>query len=108
MLYRFYPQKDFAKACSRPHSGSKLPYRTVKEMRELYPDGSFAVIGEIGSIARFPFSGDLLITKSGNAIPILPRGSLKRPFEWVTGYIAVGQHTYIATIGSLIPTFLRR
>lgn len=108
MIFRFDPQADSAKPCKRPHSGSKLPYRTVKEMRELYPDGSFAVIGEIGGIARFPDSGDLLITESGNAIPIFPRGSLKRPFEWISGYIAVGNHTYLAVIGSLIPTFFRR
>ena len=108
MLYRFYPQADSVKPCKRLHSGGKPPYRTVKEMRELYPDGDFTVIGEIGGISRFPDSSDRLIVETGSAIPILPRGSLKRPFEWVSGYIAVGKHTYIAVIGSLIPAFLRR
>lgn len=77
-------------------------------MRELYPGGNFTVIGEIGGIARFPDSGDRLIVETGSAIPILPRGSRKRPFEWVSGYIAVGKHTYLAVIGGLIPAFLRR
>ncbi len=108
MLYRFYLQTDPAKPCNRPHSGSKLPSLTVKEMWELYPDGNFAVIGEIGGIPWFLGSGDLLITEDGNSIPIFPRGSLKKPFEWVCGYVAVGKHTYIAVIGGLLPSFLRR
>lgn len=108
MPYRIDPQEDSAKPCGKPRGRNKLSYRTVKEMRGLYPDGNFTVIGEIGGIARFPDSGDRLIAETGSAIPILPRGSLKRPFEWVSGYIAVGKHTYIAVIGSLIPAFLRR
>lgn len=108
MPYRIDSQENSANSCGKPRGGNKLSYRTVKEMLELYPDGNFTVIGEIGGIARFPDSGDLLIEETGNAIPILPRGSLKRPFEWVCGYIAVGKHTYIAVIGGLIPAFLRR
>lgn len=108
MPYRIDPQESPIKPCGKPRGGTKFSYRTVKEMRELYPDGNFTVIGEIGGIARFPDSGDRLISETGSAIPILPRGSLKRPFEWVCGYIAVGNHTYLAVIGSLIPTFLRR
>lgn len=100
MLYRCYPQAVSERLCRRPCIGSNLPYHTVKEMRKLYPDSSFAVIGEIGGIARFPCSGDRLITEAGNAIPIFPRGSLKKPFEWISGYIAV--------IGGLLPSFLRR
>ena len=108
MPYRIDPQESSAKPCGKPCGRNKLSYRTVKEMHRLYPDGNFTVIGEIGGIAQFPDSGDRLIVETGHTIPILPRGSLKRPFEWVSGYIAVGKHTYIAVIGGLIPAFLRR
>lgn len=109
MLFRCYPQTDSAKSCRNPCIEGNLPYLTVKEMRKLYPDGgNFAVIGEIGGLPWFPGSGDLLITEAGNSIPIFPKGSLKKPFEWVRGYVAVGKHTYIAVIGGLLPSFLRR
>jgi hypothetical protein len=77
----------------------------MKEMRELYPDRNFVVIGEIGGIAQSPYSGNLLIRGTGKAIPIFPRGSLKKPFEWISGYIVVETRIYIAAIGSLIHAF---
>ncbi len=108
MIYRPDPQKGSARFYREPRSRSKLPYRTVKEMRELYPDDNFAVIGEIGGFAQSPNSGDLLITETGKAIPVLPRGSLRKPFEWFAGYIAVGGNTYLAAVRGLLPAFLRR
>lgn len=107
MLYRLYPQTCSAKFYTEPRSRSRLPYRTAKEMRELYPDNNFAVIGEIGGFARPPNDRDRLLTEDGTILPILPRGSLKRPFEWVSGYIEVGENTYLAAIRGVIPTFPR-
>ena len=107
MLYCVYPQTGLTKLYTEPHSGSKLPYRTVKEMREIYPHHDFTVIGEIGGFARPPNNRDRLLTKDGKVLPILPRGSLKRPFEWVAGYVAVGKSTYLAAIRGVIPAFSR-
>jgi len=76
--------------------------------RERYPDERFVIIGEIGGIARPPNGIDLLIAETGKVIPILPRGSLKKPLEWVAGYVGVDKDTYIAAVKSLIPSFLRR
>lgn len=101
MLYRIEPQINSLKFYREPHSGSKLPYRTVKEMREFYPNGNFVIIGEIGSVKLPPKDGDCLIISSGNQIPILPRGSHIKPLEWVTGYVAVGENTYLAVLGSM-------
>ncbi|MBR0600275.1 hypothetical protein [Sinanaerobacter chloroacetimidivorans] len=100
MLYRIDPQMDSLKFYREPNSGSKLPYRTVKEMREFYPDGNFVIIGEIGCVAQPPNDGDCLLLESGEQIPILPRGSLRKPFEWIAGYVAVGENTYLAALGS--------
>jgi len=108
MLYRIYQQMDSAKFYTEPHSRSSLPYRTEKEMRIRYPDGNFSVIGEIGNLAQFQTVGDALLSDNGMQIPILPRGTLKKPFEWVAGYVAVEKNTYLAAINSLIPLFLRR
>ncbi|SBW11196.1 conserved hypothetical protein [uncultured Eubacteriales bacterium] len=108
MLYRIYPQTDAAKFYMEPHSGSSLPFLTVKKMRKIYPDDHFTVIGEIGGISRPPDNGNRLVTETGEVVPILPRGSLRRPFEWVAGYVAVDKSTYLAAIRSLIPSFLRR
>lgn len=108
MLYRIAPQTDALKLYREPRSGSKLPYRTVKEMKQLYPNENFAVIGEIGGVVRPPKEGDRLLLGDGKTISILPRGSLRKPFEWVDGYIAVNSTSYLAAIKGLIPSFLRR
>lgn len=85
MLYRLDPQANSAKLYTEPRSGSRLLYRTVKEMRKRYPDGDFAIVGEIGGFARPPNDGDELLTDDGGQIPVSPRGSRIRPFERVGG-----------------------
>ncbi len=100
MLYRLDPQANSAKLYTEPRSGSRLLYRTVKEMRKRYPDGDFAIVGEIGGFARPPNDGDELLTDDGGQIPVSPRGSRIRPFERVAGYVAVGKNTYLAALSS--------
>ena len=108
MRYRIYPQKDSVKFYAEPHSKSKLPYYPAKEMREKYPSGNYVIIGEIGSFARPPTDGDKLLMEGGKEIPILPRGSLKKPIEWIAGYIAVGNNIYVAVVRGIFSAFLRR
>lgn len=107
MLYRLYPKTDEVRIFTEPRSRCRLPFRTVKEMRARYPSENFVIIGEIGSFARPPTAGDQLLTGDGQALPILPRGSLKWPFEWITGYIPVRENTYLALVKSMLPAFLR-
>jgi phospholipase/carboxylesterase len=107
MVYQIDLQMNFAKLFQEPHSRMRVPYHTVKEMREFYPNDNFAVIGEIGGITRPPGEGDLLMLGSSITVPIQPRGSLKKPFEWVSGYIAVGRNTYIGAVRGLFPSFLK-
>lgn len=80
----------------------------MKKMREQYPGGDFVIIGEIGNFAETLGCPDMLLTSTGKAVPIFPRGSLIKPFEWVAGYIAVGENTYVAAVRSIFPSFLRR
>lgn len=108
MLYRIDPQSDSLKFYREPYSGSRLPYHTVRGMRELYPDGSFVIIGEIGCAARPPNDGDRLLIANGKFIPILPRGSLRKPLEWIIGYVAVDKNTYLAAIRSLLTIFSKK
>lgn len=89
MLYRIYPQTSVLKFYREPHSKTKLPYRTEKEMKKLYPDGNFTIIGEIGGIAKPTKDSDYLSVDDDKIITILPRGSLIKPFEWIAGYVEV-------------------
>lgn len=107
MIYRPYAQADQTRIFTQKYSRSKIPYRTAKKMRELYPDGRFVIIGEIGNFAKTAQDQDMLLTAAANAISIFPRGSLRAPFEWIAGYIAVGENTYIAVVKCLFPSFLR-
>ena len=77
-------------------------------MKEMYPEEDFVVIGEIGICAETFNTQDILLTDDGKLVPIFPRGSLTKPFEWIAGYIAVGENTYVAAVRSIYPPFLQR
>ena len=107
MLYHIYLQTNQTRIFKEKYSRSKIPYRTAKKMRELYPGGGFVIIGEIGNFAETLEDQDVLLTNCGIAIPIFPRGSLIKPFEWISGYIAVEENIYVAAVRSIFPAFLR-
>lgn len=106
MFYRLYPQTKKTQVFTEKHSQSKLPYHSAKKMRELYPEGGFVIIGEIGNFANTFADQDVLLTDFEKKVPIFPRGSRIKPLEWVAGYIAVGENTYVAAVRSLFPSFL--
>lgn len=87
-------------------SHGKIQYITVREMKKLYPDENFVIIGQIGSLSHEPTVGDWLCTEDGKIIPILPRGSLKKPFEWVVGYTEVQDKKYVAVVGGFFHMFM--
>jgi phospholipase/carboxylesterase len=106
MIYRLYPQTG-TRLFTGKYGRYRIPYLPVKKMRELYPKSGFVIIGEIGGLAKVSGCQDKLLTSTGKEISIHPRGSMTRPFEWVAGYIAVGENTYVAVVRSLLPSFLR-
>ena len=106
MLYQIDMQSVNLRFFTEPRSFIKIPYYTVKEMRNRYPDRNFAVIGEIGGIARASGKCDKICVEEGKELPILPRGSLKRPFEWVIGYAGVQGNRYVAVIGGIFHLFM--
>ena len=105
MIYRIKAQMDSPKFYREPHSGNNIPYQTVKEIRKLYPDNNFTVIGEIGGFAQYSDSMDLLDIGDVKTIQILTRGSMKVSIEWVAGYVEVDTNSYIAAIRSIISFF---
>lgn len=84
------------------YSHCPIAYYSKQKMNELYPNGGYEVIGEIGNFAKKYAEQDVIVTDTGKSIPIFPRGSLKKPFEWVSGYAAVEENTYVAVVKSLI------
>lgn len=108
MRYQIEHQDGPVKQFREPRSGSLIPYHTAKNMRERDPNGTFHVIGEVGCFARPPDKGDVLIAGDGKEIPVHPRGSLIRPFEWVAGYIPVGKNSYIAAIRNPLCWLMRK
>lgn len=99
MVYQIHIEARKTRLFTDMHSHIRIPYRTLKEMRRLYPDGDFVIIGEIGCMARTAAEGDRLCLEDGREIPILPRGSFKWPFERIIGYAEVQEKYYVATIG---------
>lgn len=107
MIYRLYPQEKQTKIFMGKYSRSEIPYLPVKKMRKMYPDGGFVVIGEIGNFARSPSGQDMLLICDGAQAPIFPRGCVRRPFEWIVGYAAVEEDTYVAVVHNPFSAFLR-
>ncbi len=106
MIYQLNPQPNTTNIYTTPFNSSRIPCLTTKEIRAFYPHGNFVIVGEIGSLARPPDGRDTLLA-GGSEIPILPRGSLIWPFEWIAGYVPIGENTYVAVVGSPFLSFLR-
>lgn len=106
MYYQIYTMAGKTRFFTEVRSFSKIPYITAGEMKKRYPDKNFVIIGEIGSLGSTTENGDWLYLENGEVIPILPRGSLKIPFEWVVGYTAVQENSYVAVIGGILHLFV--
>lgn len=103
MTYWFYPNGNNTMHMMERHSRRRIAYYSKQKMDELYPNCSYEVIGEIGNFAKKYSGQDVIVVDTGKCIPIFPRGSLMKPFEWVVGYAAVGENTYVAVVKSIIP-----
>lgn len=86
-----------------PNSTTIITYYSKSKMKKLYSKNEYEVIGEIGNFTKKYPKQDEILAETGKRIPVFPRGSLKCPFEWVTGYAAVGEDTYVAVVKSIIP-----
>ena len=107
MEYQFYLKPNYTNCMTERNSRSRITYYTNKKMEEMYPEGGYRIIGEIGNFARKYAKQDVIITDTGKRIPIFPRGSLKKPVEWVAGCAAVEENTYVSVVKSIIPHWLR-
>lgn len=110
MNYHFYHQRrDPSETLSMTerHSGTKVAYYSKGKMQELYPEGGYEIIGEISNLAKRYAVQDVVVSITGKLIPIFPRGTLRKPFEWVVGYAAVGPHTYVCVVKGVIPHYRR-
>jgi phospholipase/carboxylesterase len=103
MVYRFHPKWENSLYMFEQCCHYRIPYYSKQEMGELYPNGGYEIIGEIGNIAKAYNGQDMIDCGTGKLTPIFPRGTLKRPFEWVAGYAAVGENTYVAVVKGLLP-----
>jgi len=107
MVYYLYPQTNQTRLFTEKCSKSKIPYLNTEKMREMYPGRDFVIIGEIGNFTQPIDCHDVLLTNTGKEVFIFPRGSHKKPFEWIAGYAQVGENKYIAVVRSIIPYCLK-
>ena len=88
------------------YSNSSIEYYSKNEMHEIYPEGNFEVIGEIGNFSIKYAGQEVIISDTGTEIPIFPRGSLRKPFERVVGYAPVGENIYVSVVKNVIPRWI--
>lgn len=103
MTYKFLTDCNDAHYITEKHSHRPIAYYPKQKMSELYQNGGYEVIGEIGNSIERYLGIDEILLETGESIPIFPRGSVKKPFEWVIGYSAVGENSYVAVIKNIIP-----
>lgn len=103
MTFEFCLKRYDTHYTTEQHTNSMIMYYSKHKMEELYPNGSYEVIGEIGNFTKRYSEQDEILTDANKRIPIFPRGSSKKPYEWVVGYAAVEENTYVAVIKSVIP-----
>jgi hypothetical protein len=108
MTFQFCLKRYDTRYTTERHTNSIITYYSKHKMDELYPNGNYQVIGEIGNYAKKYSEQDEILTEVNKRIPIFPRGSSKQPFEWVVGYAAVAENTYVAVIKSMIPQLFYR
>ncbi|MEI7883839.1 MAG: hypothetical protein WCI30_00640 [Clostridia bacterium] len=107
MEYRFYSAAKNTNYITERHSKSGIAYASIEQFQELFPRGGYEIIGDIGNFQKKVFAQDFILTDTGNRIPIFPRGSIRKPFEWIVGYAAVGEKTFVAVVKSIIPSFFK-
>lgn len=105
MVYRFCPEQNDMLHMTERHSCSRIAYFSKQKIDALYPDAGYEVIGEIGNFAKEYEGQDVVLTVTGKKTPVFPRGSIKRPFEWIAGYAAVGENIFVAVVRGVIPRF---
>lgn len=103
MIYRFIGQCSNMQPMTERHSRSLIRYYTKKMMKEMHPNGSYEIIGEINNGKKIYSEQDIVVTEGGKHIPIFPRGSSIHPLEWTAGYARIGENLYVAVIKSMIP-----
>lgn len=108
LVYRFYNQMVDVCYMTEWSSCSRIAYSSKQRMDKLYPNGDYEVIGEIGNFAKEYPRQDVIITDTGKVIPIFPKGSIRKSFEWVTGYASVGENTFVAVVRSIVPKWILR
>ena len=106
MTFQFCLRRHDTIYTTEQHSNCLIAYYSKRKMKELYPEGDYEVIGEIGNYTKRYSEQDEILTDANKSIPIFPRGSLKKPFEWIAGYAAVDENTYVAVVKSIIPRLL--
>lgn len=102
MTYQLHPAAKMSTLYKEPATKRQLPCCSAKDMRSLHPEGNYHILGEIGGRGQAA-NGELLLLPDGRTLPIGARGGIKRPFDWIIGYIPVGEDTYIAAIRSILP-----
>ena len=106
MTFQFFQIRYDTQFTLEGHSNTIIIYYTKRKMNELYPNRDYEVIGEIGNCSKIYPNQDEILTEEGKHIPVYPRGSINRPFEWIIGYAAVGEKTYVAVVKGIIPQAL--
>lgn len=82
--------------------GKVIRFYTKKQIKKMYPNKNYKVVGEIGNKEGYKIS--TAYTIDGTEINVYSKGSHNKLFEKCIGYIEIEDNIFLALVGSILHT----
>lgn len=101
MNYKIQDRSDYSKELICYEAKVRIRYYSKRQMKDLYPNGNFRILGEIGNKTGI----QCIATQNldGQPLPVYKEKSHNSLTEVIAGYAAVDSHTYLAVVKNDLP-----
>jgi hypothetical protein len=100
--YKIVSRSDYLGKSSYHKLNIRISYYTRKQMKTIYPNHNFRVVGEVGNKSGIQFATAENIDEQ--PLPVYKERTHNNLTESIIGYTAVDDHTYLVVVKN---TFLR-
>jgi hypothetical protein len=100
MNYKIINQSNYSGKTVDKKSGSTITFYTKKQMKVIYPNQNYMVVGEIGE-KNFE-KGDGVYNTDGKLLPVQPLKAHDAVTEAVAGYAMVDENKFVAVVKNVI------
>jgi hypothetical protein len=101
--YKIVSRSDYSGKLSYHKAQVQIPYYSKKQIKSIYPNHNFRVVGEVGN--KTGVQCGAAENLEGQPLPVYKERTHNTLTESIIGYTAVDEHTYLAVVKNV---FLRR